>query len=88
VNSEHRENCHNHCHARCQERYGVQLTHEMKKRILSDIRDGSATKIKDLGYNNYEAWRVIHKTNTFNVVYEPLSEILVTFLPKTEELKI
>lgn len=86
-----------HAQQRAAERYGVQLTDELKHRVVREIRrstrrrpkrgldDRKAWRLHHSEIRGRERWRVLVDGVQFHVIYDIRERCLVTFLPPCNE---
>jgi len=71
----------NHCKERCLERYGVQLSNRMMKKIGQKIESGIANYLRSGSDLGRKVYGVSLNGTRFRVVYDVRDKKLVSFLP-------
>ena len=69
-----------HCRQRCKERYGVELSNSMMKKIYRKIENGVANFLYN-GADRRKAYGVSIDGVRFKVLYDTIDKQLITFLP-------
>lgn len=73
-----------HCKARCRERYGIELSNGMMKKICKKIENGVANYLRRGSTNSRKVYGVTLNDIRFRVVYDTFHNVLVTFLPNEQ----
>jgi len=71
-----------HARRRCQQRYGVSLTEERRRRILRDIENGAARLVERQSRRVSVWWVQLAEAVEAPVVYDGERQEIVTVLPK------
>ena len=72
--------CSNHATDRALERYGFKINEAKAKRIVDKIKKGRCKKIYQCDYSK-AVYLVNFRSKDFVLIYSPITDIIVTFLP-------